>query len=167
MSRRHISIIYLRIVVHVLWFTKKCFCVNSFSLLCAIFTPPIWLHLENVVNFCLNNMPQSGGQNPLKKLCSHFWLHKFTNILFLWWILKLSYFCRFPGFCNRGKMNEHSFNTTWFQIELRSRFSENCSLCVRCEDMVDVRRLKMLQMVQLYKCEEDALQVSNSVWDLL
>lgn len=29
----------------------------------------------------------------------------------------------------------------------------------RCEDMVDVRRLKMLQMVQLFKCEEDALQV--------
>ncbi|XP_042337057.1 SEC14 domain and spectrin repeat-containing protein 1-B-like, partial [Plectropomus leopardus] len=28
----------------------------------------------------------------------------------------------------------------------------------RCEDMVDVRRLKMLQMVQLFKCEEDALQ---------
>lgn len=25
--------------------------------------------------------------------------------------------------------------------------------------MVDVRRLKMLQMVQLFKCEEDALQV--------
>uniref|UniRef100_A0A4W5NMQ2 SEC14 and spectrin domains 1 n=1 Tax=Hucho hucho TaxID=62062 RepID=A0A4W5NMQ2_9TELE len=30
----------------------------------------------------------------------------------------------------------------------------------RCEDMVDVRRLKMLQMVQLFKCEEDASQVS-------
>lgn len=29
----------------------------------------------------------------------------------------------------------------------------------RCEDMVDVRRLKMLQMVQLFKCEEDASQV--------
>ncbi|XP_029461767.1 SEC14 domain and spectrin repeat-containing protein 1 isoform X2 [Rhinatrema bivittatum] len=28
----------------------------------------------------------------------------------------------------------------------------------RCEDMVDVRRLKMLQMVQLFKCEEDASQ---------
>uniref|UniRef100_A0A8C2U294 SEC14 and spectrin domain containing 1 n=1 Tax=Coturnix japonica TaxID=93934 RepID=A0A8C2U294_COTJA len=28
----------------------------------------------------------------------------------------------------------------------------------RCEDMVDVRRLKMLQMVQLFKCEEDAAQ---------
>lgn len=31
--------------------------------------------------------------------------------------------------------------------------------CSRCEDMVDVRRLKMLQMVQLFKCEEDAAQV--------
>lgn len=30
---------------------------------------------------------------------------------------------------------------------------------IRCEDMVDVRRLKMLQMVQLFKCEEDAAQV--------
>lgn len=30
---------------------------------------------------------------------------------------------------------------------------------LRCEDMVDVRRLKMLQMVQLFKCEEDAAQV--------
>lgn len=27
--------------------------------------------------------------------------------------------------------------------------------------MVDVRRLKMLQMVQLFKCEEDALQVGH------
>lgn len=27
--------------------------------------------------------------------------------------------------------------------------------------MVDVRRLKMLQMVQLFKCEEDAAQVRN------
>lgn len=27
--------------------------------------------------------------------------------------------------------------------------------------MVDVRRLKMLQMVQLFKCEEDASQVSE------
>lgn len=35
-----------------------------------------------------------------------------------------------------------------------------CSLVFyRCEDMVDVRRLKMLQMVQLFKCEEDASQV--------
>ena len=34
--------------------------------------------------------------------------------------------------------------------------------CCRCEDMVDVRRLKMLQMVQLFKCEEDALQVQNN-----
>lgn len=44
-----------------------------------------------------------------------------------------------------------------------------CEVCVdnpavsppRCEDMVDVRRLKMLQMVQLFKCEEDASQVSS------
>lgn len=28
--------------------------------------------------------------------------------------------------------------------------------------MVDVRRLKMLQMVQLFKCEEDALQVEQT-----
>lgn len=36
-------------------------------------------------------------------------------------------------------------------------------LCVcRCEDMVDVRRLKMLQMVQLFKCEEDASQVRHT-----
>lgn len=34
-----------------------------------------------------------------------------------------------------------------------------CSVFHRCEDMVDVRRLKMLQMVQLFKCEEDAAQV--------
>ena len=34
-------------------------------------------------------------------------------------------------------------------------------MCCRCEDMVDVRRLKMLQMVQLFKCEEDALQVRH------
>lgn len=34
--------------------------------------------------------------------------------------------------------------------------------CCRCEDMVDVRRLKMLQMVQLFKCEEDALQVRHT-----
>uniref|UniRef100_A0A8C1GXD3 SEC14 and spectrin domains 1 n=1 Tax=Cyprinus carpio TaxID=7962 RepID=A0A8C1GXD3_CYPCA len=32
----------------------------------------------------------------------------------------------------------------------------------RCEDMVDVRRLKMLQMVQLFKCEEDASQVRST-----
>uniref|UniRef100_A0A8C1GXC6 SEC14 and spectrin domains 1 n=1 Tax=Cyprinus carpio TaxID=7962 RepID=A0A8C1GXC6_CYPCA len=31
----------------------------------------------------------------------------------------------------------------------------------RCEDMVDVRRLKMLQMVQLFKCEEDRLLEST------
>lgn len=35
-------------------------------------------------------------------------------------------------------------------------------VCGRCEDMVDVRRLKMLQMVQLFKCEEDALQVGQT-----
>lgn len=34
-----------------------------------------------------------------------------------------------------------------------------CRCDYRCEDMVDVRRLKMLQMVQLFKCEEDSLQV--------
>lgn len=28
---------------------------------------------------------------------------------------------------------------------------------------MDVRRLKMLQMVQLFKCEEDASQVSKSL----
>lgn len=33
---------------------------------------------------------------------------------------------------------------------------------LRCEDMVDVRRLKMLQMVQLFKCEEDAAQVKTN-----
>lgn len=37
--------------------------------------------------------------------------------------------------------------------------------------MVDVRRLKMLQMVQLFKCEEDALQVKHkpdqsSLWSI-
>lgn len=37
----------------------------------------------------------------------------------------------------------------------------NSCVCYRCEDMVDVRRLKMLQMVQLFKCEEDALQVGH------
>ncbi|KAK1902573.1 SEC14 domain and spectrin repeat-containing protein 1 [Dissostichus eleginoides] len=35
----------------------------------------------------------------------------------------------------------------------------------RCEDMVDVRRLKMLQMVQLFKCEEDALQTHVRLGD--
>ncbi|KAG5852577.1 hypothetical protein ANANG_G00063940 [Anguilla anguilla] len=37
----------------------------------------------------------------------------------------------------------------------------------RCEDMVDVRRLKMLQMVQLYKCEEDAAQAVEWLGELL
>ncbi|RVE58342.1 hypothetical protein OJAV_G00208300 [Oryzias javanicus] len=37
----------------------------------------------------------------------------------------------------------------------------------RCEDMVDVRRLKMLQMVQLFKCEEDALQAVDWLSELL
>ncbi|XP_077393010.1 SEC14 domain and spectrin repeat-containing protein 1 isoform X1 [Festucalex cinctus] len=37
----------------------------------------------------------------------------------------------------------------------------------RCEDMVDVRRLKMLQMVQLFKCEEDALQAVDWLCELL
>ncbi|XP_057707543.1 SEC14 domain and spectrin repeat-containing protein 1 isoform X2 [Corythoichthys intestinalis] len=37
----------------------------------------------------------------------------------------------------------------------------------RCEDMVDVRRLKMLQMVQLFKCEEDALQAVEWLCELL
>ncbi|KAM7406738.1 hypothetical protein PAMA_002784 [Pampus argenteus] len=37
----------------------------------------------------------------------------------------------------------------------------------RCEDMVDVRRLKMLQMVQLFKCEEDALQAVEWLSELL
>uniref|UniRef100_A0A9J8CT56 SEC14 and spectrin domains 1 n=1 Tax=Cyprinus carpio carpio TaxID=630221 RepID=A0A9J8CT56_CYPCA len=37
----------------------------------------------------------------------------------------------------------------------------------RCEDMVDVRRLKMLQMVQLFKCEEDALQAVEWLGELL
>ncbi|XP_053733828.1 SEC14 domain and spectrin repeat-containing protein 1 [Synchiropus splendidus] len=37
----------------------------------------------------------------------------------------------------------------------------------RCEDMVDVRRLKMLQMVQLFKCEEDALQSVEWLSELL
>ncbi|XP_033842476.1 SEC14 domain and spectrin repeat-containing protein 1 [Periophthalmus magnuspinnatus] len=37
----------------------------------------------------------------------------------------------------------------------------------RCEDMVDVRRLKMLQMVQLFKCEEDALQSVEWLGELL
>lgn len=32
--------------------------------------------------------------------------------------------------------------------------------------MVDVRRLKMLQMVQLFKCEEDAAQV-RAGWGVL
>ncbi|PIO28784.1 hypothetical protein AB205_0146020 [Aquarana catesbeiana] len=37
----------------------------------------------------------------------------------------------------------------------------------RCEDMVDVRRLKMLQMVQLFKCEEDAAQAVDWLNELL
>uniref|UniRef100_H3CJ16 SEC14 and spectrin domains 1 n=1 Tax=Tetraodon nigroviridis TaxID=99883 RepID=H3CJ16_TETNG len=37
----------------------------------------------------------------------------------------------------------------------------------RCEDMVDVRRLKMLQMVQLFKCEEDSLQAVQWLGELL
>nr|XP_033801827.1 SEC14 domain and spectrin repeat-containing protein 1 [Geotrypetes seraphini] len=37
----------------------------------------------------------------------------------------------------------------------------------RCEDMVDVRRLKMLQMVQLFKCEEDASQAVEWLNELL
>ncbi|XP_063174187.1 SEC14 domain and spectrin repeat-containing protein 1 [Candoia aspera] len=37
----------------------------------------------------------------------------------------------------------------------------------RCEDMVDVRRLKMLQMVQLFKCEEDAAQAIEWLSELL
>ncbi|XP_043931200.1 SEC14 domain and spectrin repeat-containing protein 1 [Protopterus annectens] len=37
----------------------------------------------------------------------------------------------------------------------------------RCEDMVDVRRLKMLQMVQLLKCEEDATQAVEWLSELL
>ncbi|XP_052462725.1 SEC14 domain and spectrin repeat-containing protein 1 [Carassius gibelio] len=37
----------------------------------------------------------------------------------------------------------------------------------RCEDMVDVRRLKMLQMVQLFKCEEDASQAVEWLGELL
>ncbi|XP_074551180.1 SEC14 domain and spectrin repeat-containing protein 1 [Halichoeres trimaculatus] len=37
----------------------------------------------------------------------------------------------------------------------------------RCEDMVDVRRLKMLQMVQLFKCEEDALQAVEWLGELM
>ncbi|KAM4608297.1 SEC14 domain and spectrin repeat-containing protein 1 [Polymixia lowei] len=37
----------------------------------------------------------------------------------------------------------------------------------RCEDMVDVRRLKMLQMVQLFKCEEDASQAVDWLGELL
>ncbi|XP_075367650.1 SEC14 domain and spectrin repeat-containing protein 1 isoform X3 [Mycteria americana] len=37
----------------------------------------------------------------------------------------------------------------------------------RCEDMVDVRRLKMLQMVQLFKCEEDAAQAVEWLSELL
>ncbi|KAJ8403412.1 hypothetical protein AAFF_G00351840 [Aldrovandia affinis] len=37
----------------------------------------------------------------------------------------------------------------------------------RCEDMVDVRRLKMLQMVQLFKCEEDAVQAVEWLGELL
>ncbi|KAM9802719.1 SEC14 domain and spectrin repeat-containing protein 1 [Syngnathus typhle] len=37
----------------------------------------------------------------------------------------------------------------------------------RCEDMVDVRRLKMLQMVQLFKCEEDASQAVDWLCELL
>ncbi|XP_053184280.1 SEC14 domain and spectrin repeat-containing protein 1 [Scomber japonicus] len=37
----------------------------------------------------------------------------------------------------------------------------------RCEDMVDVRRLKMLQMVQLFKCEEDALQAVEWLSELM
>ncbi|KAK2108745.1 S14 domain and spectrin repeat-containing protein 1 [Saguinus oedipus] len=36
-----------------------------------------------------------------------------------------------------------------------------------CEDMVDVRRLKMLQMVQLFKCEEDAAQAVEWLSELL
>ncbi|TKC34599.1 hypothetical protein EI555_003974 [Monodon monoceros] len=38
---------------------------------------------------------------------------------------------------------------------------------IRCEDMVDVRRLKMLQMVQLFKCEEDAAQAVEWLSELL
>ncbi|NXL93720.1 SESD1 protein, partial [Alectura lathami] len=37
----------------------------------------------------------------------------------------------------------------------------------QCEDMVDVRRLKMLQMVQLFKCEEDAAQAVEWLSELL
>lgn len=33
--------------------------------------------------------------------------------------------------------------------------------------MVDVRRLKMLQMVQLFKCEEDASQVWKWLQDFI
>ncbi|XP_056468291.1 SEC14 domain and spectrin repeat-containing protein 1 isoform X1 [Gadus chalcogrammus] len=54
--------------------------------------------------------------------------------------------------------NVHHIHSVLEDMQLRKQ---------RCEDMVDVRRLKMLQMVQLFKCEEDSSQAVEWMGELL
>uniref|UniRef100_A0A8C5FG15 CRAL-TRIO domain-containing protein n=1 Tax=Gadus morhua TaxID=8049 RepID=A0A8C5FG15_GADMO len=54
--------------------------------------------------------------------------------------------------------NVHHIHSVLEDMQLRKQ---------RCEDMVDVRRLKMLQMVQLFKCEEDSSQAVEWLGELL
>lgn len=70
-------------------------------------------------------------------------------------------------FWPRGLSSSANLRTNFhFEWDSKNRWISSISfcsvLCCRCEDMVDVRRLKMLQMVQLFKCEEDALQVGRA-----
>ncbi|KAL6484283.1 hypothetical protein MHYP_G00063280 [Metynnis hypsauchen] len=76
-------------------------------------------------------------------------------------------------------LEQISNQTSWFygkdmQIENKENIDHIHSIMEdmqlrkqRCEDMVDVRRLKMLQMVQLFKCEEDASQAVEWLGELL
>ncbi|XP_062862419.1 SEC14 domain and spectrin repeat-containing protein 1 [Trichomycterus rosablanca] len=76
-------------------------------------------------------------------------------------------------------LDQISNQTSWFygkdmQIENKENVDHVHSVMEdmqlrkqRCEDMVDVRRLKMLQMVQLFKCEEDASQAVEWLTELL
>ncbi|XP_072541512.1 SEC14 domain and spectrin repeat-containing protein 1 [Salminus brasiliensis] len=76
-------------------------------------------------------------------------------------------------------LEQISNQTSWFygkdlQIENKENIDHIHSVMEdmqlrkqRCEDMVDVRRLKMLQMVQLFKCEEDASQAVEWLGELL
>lgn len=154
------------------FFFKRFFRVTSIRILR---NPQRKSTLRSVLSFCVLSLSlfSRGCLAKLEgKRPSTAWPDVYTDVLFLWQGCKQweQGECR-PHSQHHGghaaPQTEVPLLFPWFVIMdmalLVYRESDDGLMCLlvfyRCEDMVDVRRLKMLQMVQLFKCEEDASQV--------